>query len=286
MHMQLRKLGMMSICIPICRAMGTVIQSMEGNIAKKLQYLPERIKGMHVLGIDDTVVVDSGLPSDTFNTAYGGKVGDKTALDVMNYYQTKNYPMAWWIGPDTAKCPNHVSSLESAGFVHDEFDAGMFCRLDQMNAKDYQFPTDLKINFCTEPKHFNAFGNVLASIFDPVDEHVKQFYQMVSNVPAKDRQDIKLFVGYVDGRAVSTSALFLTDVAGVYDISTRPEMQRRGYGAAMTYTALKYAKDQGMQHAVLQASPDGLNIYKRFGFKEVCDFNVWSNKNTIRVNSV
>ena len=166
MHMHLRKLGMMSICIPICRAMGTVIQSMEGNIAKKLQYLPERIKGMHVLGIDDTVVVDSGLPSDTFNTAYGGKVGDKTALDVMNYYQTKNYPMAWWIGPDTAKYPNHVSSLESAGFVHDEFDAGMFCRLDQMNAQDYQLPTDLKINFCTEPMHFNAFGNVLASIFD------------------------------------------------------------------------------------------------------------------------
>lgn len=282
MNMHLRKLSMMSICIPICRAMGSVIQSMEGNIAKKLQYLPERIKGMNVLKIDDTIVVNSGLPSDTFNTAYGGKVGDKTSQDVMTYYQTKNYPMAWWIGPETAKDPGHVSALEGAGFIHDEFDAGMYCQLAQMHDKDYQFPSDLKIKFCTEPKHFDAFGKVLASIFDPVDEHVKQFYQKVSSVPANDRQDIKLFVGYVDGKAVSTSALFLTDVAGVYDISTRPEMQRRGYGAAMTYTALKYAKDQDVKYAVLQASPDGLNIYKRFGFKEVCDFNVWSNKNTLR----
>ena len=58
-------------------------------------------------------------------------------------------------------------------------------------------------------------------------------------------------------------------------------MQGKGYGSAMFYTALIEAKNQGFNVGVLQASPDGLNIYKRFGYKEICEFNVWSNQQSL-----
>lgn len=49
-----------------------IITSMENNMHHKLQYIPSIINTMYVYTIGDTLVVNSVLPSDTFNTAYGG----------------------------------------------------------------------------------------------------------------------------------------------------------------------------------------------------------------------
>ncbi len=44
---------------------------------------------------------------------------------------------------------------------------------------------------------------------------------------------------------------------------------------------LIYAKKLGVRFATLQAAPDGLNIYKRMGFKETCTFRIHSNKRRV-----
>ena len=119
---------------------------------------------------------------------------------------------------------------------------------------------------------------MLASIFEPRCEYVERFYSKVSAISIKDRIKLRLFVGYVDDEPVATAAVFFSDVAGIYDVSTRPDMQKKGYGSAIFYSALKFARESGCKDIVLQASKDGLGIYKRFGFQEVCEFNVWSNK--------
>ena len=36
--------------------------------------------------------------------------------------------------------------------------------------------------------------------------------------------------------------------------------------------------DSGFKKVVLQVSKGGIGIYIRFGFDEVCEFHVWSNK--------
>ncbi|KAF8818619.1 GNAT family N-acetyltransferase [Rickettsia endosymbiont of Cardiosporidium cionae] len=111
---------------------------------------------------------------------------------------------------------------------------------------------------------------------------MKSFYKKISSIiPDQSRKNLRLFIGYVNDRPISTAGVFITDVAGIYDISTHPEMQNKGYGSAMFYTALKFALDNGLKEIVLQASEDGLGIYKRFGFEEICEFNVWSNKDKL-----
>jgi predicted N-acetyltransferase YhbS len=55
-----------------------------------------------------------------------------------------------------------------------------------------------------------------------------------------------------------------------------PKYQRQGIGAMLFEEGLKRADEAGLQ-VVLGASPDGLGLYKRYGFVEfeVMDFKLW-----------
>lgn len=251
----------------------SIIERMENNMRGKLAYIPNLLEGMSVQAIGDITVVDCGMPSDTFNAAYGGTITPERAKQVFEYYRGK--PMAWWLGPST-DLEAARASLESAGFKHDEYDVGMRCDLTTFD-KPYVYPEWLRIELCETPQQFEDFGAVLASVFDPEDAYVKQFYRRISELDLPEMHDLILFVGYDGEKPVSTSALFLTDCAGIFDISTRPEERKRGLGTAMFYRAVIEAKQLGYELSVLQASPDGLGIYERMGFERVCDFNVWSN---------
>lgn len=253
-----------------------IINRMENNIREKLAYIPSKNPTMHVTEINKTLVVDSALPSHTFNTAFGGCIDKPTAKKVFNYYQGKNYPMAWWVGPGS-QTQYTDENLKAAGFTHDEFDIGMVANL--LSLPTYKYPTQLEIKQCHTKEDFNDFGEVMSSIFSPEPEatQIKRYYQQLHLVPAQERSNLILFVGYVGEKAVSTAGLFLTDCAGIFDISTHPEERENGYGTAMVYRALQEAKSLGQEIAILQSSPDGFNIYKQFGFQQIADFNVWGN---------
>lgn len=247
---------------------------MEMNMQRKLAYVPSRQKGMEVLEFGDVLVVNSNFPSDTFNTTYGGKITKEHADLVFDYYKSRNLPMAWWIGPSSHTAASDAI-LQNAGFHHAEYDVGMACDLTAV-PQDYELPESLEVKECVFHQSFSDFGAVLASIFTPEDEFVKIFYGKLAELDPALTPALKLFIGYEQGKAVAISSLFLTECAGFFDIATRPEHQKKGYGSAMFYTALLQAKKLGYEVGVLQASPDGLNIYKRFGFQGICDFNVWS----------
>ncbi len=253
-----------------------LIRLSEDNMREKLAYVPGKLSTMDTKTFEHTLVVDSGMPSDTFNAAFGGEITKELALRVIDYYQAKRFPMAWWIGPSSH---NQLadSILSDCGLIHDELDIGMFCALDSLEINT-DTPAGFEIKICQDTGEFNDFGKILSSIFDPIDHSVQQFYQMIASIPREEMNQLRLFVGYMDGQAVTTGAAFLTDVAGIYDISTHPEARKKGYGSAMFNNILKYVQDQGLRYAVLQASEDGLGIYKRSGFEEICQFNVWSNQ--------
>ncbi|MDQ7842592.1 MAG: hypothetical protein QN141_00675 [Armatimonadota bacterium] len=79
------------------------------------------------------------------------------------------------------------------------------------------------------------------------------------------------YLGYLDGRPVATSNLFLSaGVAGVQFVATLPEARGQGLGGAMSLMPLLEARQIGYHIGVLQSSAMGFPVYRRLGFQQVC----------------
>jgi ribosomal protein S18 acetylase RimI-like enzyme len=86
----------------------------------------------------------------------------------------------------------------------------------------------------------------------------------------------RAYTGYAAGRPVAASQLCVTEgAAGVYYVATLPEARRRGFGEAMTRHAIEQGAAAGCTVATLQASPLGLPVYERMGFRQVDDYRTY-----------
>ncbi|MFN8623293.1 MAG: GNAT family N-acetyltransferase [Chloroflexota bacterium] len=91
-----------------------------------------------------------------------------------------------------------------------------------------------------------------------------------------DRPDVRLVAGRVDGEPVAVGMGIRTGpVVGVYFIGTVPSARRRGYGEAITVRVVSDAAALGCDTAVLQASPSGLGVYQRLGYRAVTTYMGW-----------
>jgi ribosomal protein S18 acetylase RimI-like enzyme len=87
------------------------------------------------------------------------------------------------------------------------------------------------------------------------------------------------YVGYVDGRAATTSTLLVTgDIAGVYWVGTRNDFRKRGLGEALTWHTISEGAKAGCTVSALQASDMGKPIYERMGFRVVAGYRTFVRK--------
>jgi hypothetical protein len=85
--------------------------------------------------------------------------------------------------------------------------------------------------------------------------------------------NVRCYAGRTGGEVVATSILFTTGaVAGIYWVATLEAARSRGYGAALTWAAVRGGMDAGCRIASLQASAMGRPVYARMGFAHVLDY--------------
>jgi GNAT superfamily N-acetyltransferase len=70
-------------------------------------------------------------------------------------------------------------------------------------------------------------------------------------------------------------AIVLEGVGFVGWVAAAPEARGRGVGAAVTAWATNRSFEDGAEFASLQASPMGLSIYERLGYRRLFDYRVW-----------
>lgn len=240
------------------------------NFVVHASWAPRQNRDMHVLTESGLVLVDSGLPCDTFNVICCARLTAEQAPPCIRkaiaYFQSVGRPFSWWGGP--ADQPSDLGNLlAEAGLAQAESVLAMAADLTDLPRYDLS-PGGLEIRRVQTQAELSDFADVVASNWTPPDPSVQRFYTAAASALLMPDCPQWLYVGYINGQPVSAAeGVEGGGVAGLYNICTREAHRRCGIGTAMTLQPLLVARERGIRTGVLQAVAKGVNIYFRLGFK-------------------
>jgi GNAT superfamily N-acetyltransferase len=94
--------------------------------------------------------------------------------------------------------------------------------------------------------------------------------------PGTDALPIRYYLGLSHGEPVAASMLALgAGVVSIYNNATIPEAQRKGFGAAMTLTALCEVRSLGYCVGILHSTEMGYIVYQRLSFQWYCKLGLF-----------
>ncbi|MGX5499231.1 GNAT family N-acetyltransferase [Bacillus wiedmannii] len=253
------------------------------NFTYKTSYIARQLHGMNVKETKDYIAVECGLPADTFNiiTILNNNLteGIEKLYKVVNNYNQKKLPMSVWFWDDRHE-QTIKSELIKLGLKEAEQNIAMVANLKTIHPT-INMPKDFKIQKAFSPGQIKKFGETLASLFGTSEEgiHIQAFYNQTASFDLWNSEQMKLYLGFYKEEVVSVGSLVCTkDSIGIYDIATKEELRGKGFGSAMFNYLLQEAKELKVAQCVLQASPDGINIYKKTGFQSVGQMTVFENR--------
>jgi GNAT superfamily N-acetyltransferase len=262
-----------------------VIPAIEANLSV-LWRSYSRLPGAELCDQPDLLWVATDIPYPPFNGVVRAHLQPETIAPTitatLQHFARRHVPMLWLVGPSTqpSDLGTHLSAL---GLSYMADDPGMATDL-------HTLPTNLPLptGFTSEPVDdlgtlgtwcgFTDQAVVAEALF--AWEHTLGF--------APDREIIH-FLGRLEGRPVATATLVLGGgVAGIYNVMTVPDAQRRGIGALMTVRPLDVARARGYRLGILQSSKMGYPLYRRLGFQNYCRIAIylWPGQASAAANAI
>jgi GNAT superfamily N-acetyltransferase len=244
--------------------------AMEENLAGHVSFLQRKLEGMVVDQREDLLLVDSGIPSDTFNKILAARLDESSAdariEESLSHFERRGLPFSFWVGP-CSRPLDLEDRLLRRGLRAAEHELGMSIELDRLPAS-VEAPPGASIGRVRSLEDLRAFLSVLSSLQNPPDAYVIAFFERGAGILLEESCPMRFYVAYVDSEPAAVSELFLGGgVAGVHMVATLDRFRRRGLGMALTWTALEEGRRAGMATGVLQASEEGQPVYERLGFE-------------------
>jgi ribosomal protein S18 acetylase RimI-like enzyme len=250
------------------------------NFEEKVSYIARKIADMTVIDESSFLSVDCGLPSDTFNVM---TVRDMSIpaqiLASIDHLTSKRFPMAVWSWENDVDQAKHAVFVQH-GLKHAETNTAMQADLSELEIVPLHVE-GLEIKQAVTTHDLLQFGTTLAASFGDSDEgsQVLAYFQRLCEYPLNAFPAMRYYIGTLHGIAVATGTLFVgSETVGIYDITTNTAYRRRGIGSAMFQHLLEDAYSCNRRPCILQASPDGLGIYLRAGFRPVGNVYVFENR--------
>ena len=212
---------------------------------------------------------ETGIHHDIFNRAMPTSLDlavFPTSLErVRNHFQQRRLPFLWHMGA-SSHLTNEQPTVESYGLTHYETEPVMVADLHNFNEEISVAPqlAILPLNTDELLKQWVHVWELGSS-----QEVIDLWFTFYSGLCFKPESPLHLFLGILDGKPVATSEVFFGGgVALLGAVNTLSQHRRQGIGAALALAALRDAQKQGYRMSVLSASPMGINIYRRIGFRE------------------
>ncbi|WP_219375787.1 GNAT family N-acetyltransferase [Bacillus mycoides] len=255
------------------------------NFIYKTSYIARYVQGMSVKKTKNYIAVNCGLPTDTFNiiTLLNSNLteGNEELCAEIEQFNQKGFPISVWYW-DSKRENTLKYELLKLRLIEAENNIAMVADLQTIHPT-LDIPAGFIIQKATSPVQIQKFGETLAALFGTSAEgsNVQSYYNQISSLDLWNSDDMQLYLGLYKGDVVSVGSLVCTkDSVGIYDIATKEEMRGKGFGSTMFNFLLQEAKQLKYMYCVLQASPDGINIYEKSGFKAVGQMTVFENRHS------
>jgi GNAT superfamily N-acetyltransferase len=200
---------------------------------------------------------------------------DEVIEETLAHFKAKSATMfSWWAEPGTQ--PTNLGQyLVAHGLTYTDGGPGMAVDLLALN-EDVTAPSGLTIEHVGDAGTLEKWVHAATMGFGLPDTSESACFDLFLGLGFD--LPLRNYLGLLNGGPVATAQLFLAaGVAGIYWVATVSEARRRGVGAAMTLAPLCEARAMGYRIGILQASPMGLEVYRRLGFQEYCKMGhyVW-----------
>jgi ribosomal protein S18 acetylase RimI-like enzyme len=245
------------------------LRAIEQNLRGHFSYLPRLTEKMAVQETPSLTLVNSGLPSDTFNVIYCRETASRAALeDALSRFRSAKLPFTVWCSP---RLSDDLTLLNELRLQRADDETGMLLRCHEfVPASDR---AALRITAVTDSAALADYASLLAKLSKPPDLNIIRFFEQTRDAVLRRESPMHLFVGYRNGEPVATADLFITGrTAGLYNIATREEFRHQGIGTAMTCVAIQEAIRHGCTRVSLQASAQAQSVYERLGFQSCGSF--------------
>ena len=203
---------------------------------------------------------------------------DQTIEGMAAYFKSQNVePFTWWLEPGL-QATGWGKYLLAHGFGYDENTPGMAVDLSALN-EDVKAPPNFTIVPVEDLEALKEWTQTFIAGYQLPPAWEAGLFDLMSDLGLD--LPIRNYLGYIDGKPVATSHVFLgAGVAGIYFVATVPEARGQGLGAAITLAPLREARAMGYRAGILQSSEMGFSIYRRLGFQKLCNMEhyFWTSK--------
>ena len=254
------------------RALASVVEAHQRELSVRWT----RLQGGLVVDRDELHLGISGLPVSWTNNVHGARLRSERVEpvieEVVAALRDHRVPAQWWVGPGTSPA-DLGARLEDAGFLHEEDMPWMAAPID---AAPEVRVDGLVIRRVLVDRDDAAWGGAMVDGFGLTGDEHAAGVQLAGLVGADENARWQRMLGLLDEEPVASSGLMLAaGVVGVYNVSTVPSARGRGIGAAMTVAAMRRGAELGYRVAVLGSDAEAVPLYRRLGFRPVCEMGVY-----------
>ncbi len=243
-----------------------MIDLIDENFGSHATSIPDQRKGMRVLRKSGFTVTDSGLSCDTFNIIHihSPEISKDEFIQVILSFQNSSKDFCIWVNQENLSKSTESVLHELELSVQNE-EVGMVLDLERFTNKEVLHQAG--ITKVDSKEALIRFAEVLAANWSPPDQNVLEYYNITANNFLNS--DIDLFYYVHNDTPCTTVELFPSnaDTAGIYGLATLEDFRGKGIGMKMMSFLLNHAKSSGYKNLILQATEDGIGIYKKLGFE-------------------
>lgn len=190
------------------------------------------------------------------------------ARETLDRLSERGLPFMWWLTPRTRNAELDAL-LVDRGMVATPGTIGMHSPLAQLHYGE-RLPEGVTLEPVVEDDVDDALEVMVEGFAMPLE--IGAPFADVTFCPTKPGATRLHVLARLDGQPAGVgSVLIAHGVAGVYNVATLEVARGRGIGRAVTLELMRLGREHGCSDTILHATPMGLPVYERLGYRRVCE---------------